>query len=112
MKTIRISKRFYEDHRERWSGSHSTIDPLRETKRHYYLAAADSLALRFLVWDAEYYADFWQHEGCGIMPLCHSAWHTVRAIKKTMGWDLTADLPIPLKGGCFNPLKIEKGDRR
>lgn len=104
--SIRIPKLFYEDHCERMTGEgYTVLESLRATKRHYHLAPVDSLALRFLVWDCEYYDDFWLHEDRSIWPYCHSARATHKAIKRAMGWDPDEDLARPPEGAEFESLR-------
>jgi len=91
--TIRIPKRFLNHHVDIFE-RHETVPVLRQAARHYYIAASDSLALRFLVWDAEYWDDFHLAER-DTWPLCHSARATHKAIKKAMGWNPDEDLPRP-----------------
>jgi|2_EtaG_2_1085320.scaffolds.fasta_scaffold00199_17 hypothetical protein len=105
--TIRIPKVFF-DHHVDIMGEHGdgyrTVPALRETKRHYYIDASDSTALRFLVWDAEYWDDFYL--ACpDTLPLIHSARATHRAVKVAMGWNPTATLPRP-PGQGFEELRL------
>ena len=51
--TIRIPKVFYDDHYERCLPAPPVV---RETKRHYFIEAVDTPALRELVSDADYYS--------------------------------------------------------
>ena len=93
--TIRIPKLFYDDHSDRFEADgYAVVKPLRATKRHHHLAAVDSLALRFLVWDSEYYDDPAQFCPSG-HGRCYSARATHKAIKKAMGWNPDEDLPRP-----------------
>ena len=108
--TIRIPKYFYDDHRDRFEADGYEVagPPIRQTKRHYYIDATDSLALRFLVWDCEYYDDPPSFCPSGHRR-CYSARATHRAIKKALGWNPNEDLPRP-PGQDFEDL--QRGGRR
>tara|TARA_Y100001937_G_C6873412_1_gene221599 strand:+ start:165 stop:482 length:318 start_codon:yes stop_codon:yes gene_type:complete len=76
MKTIKIGKRFYDDHCER-----DLIAPtiIRQTKTHYLVDGTDNEALRELLSDADYYKEsaWFDPEYFG---LCRSAAATHAAI--------------------------------
>jgi hypothetical protein len=84
---IRVPKVFLEDHVERFDGVFRLVYPVKSTKRHHFLTTEQGPELRLLIWDAEYFDDFWLHDGMDNNGLILSARHTHKAIKRGLGLD-------------------------
>ena len=76
--SIRIPRKFYDDHVERDLGAPSI---LRVTKYHYFIDAL-SPYLEELLSDAEYYLSMIKYMDAEYRGLCRSATATVKAIKE------------------------------
>lgn len=77
MTTIRIPRRFYDDHCDRDLEAPAVI---RSTKQHYFIDAHDP-HLSELASDAEFYAAEMDHDGGFLSGLIRSATATADAIR-------------------------------